>query len=224
MLRRVLVPLIFGLAGAAVLISLGVWQLQRLEWKEGILAERAAKLNAPDSPLPADPSEEADQYRPIEVTGRLGEGAIRVLVSPKFLGAGYRIVSPLLVGERRILLDRGFLPLETPLPPPTYGTFTFRGHILWPDDATSSTPEPDLGRNIWFARDVAAMAAALNTEPVLMVLREDPPYGSPLTALEVDLTNIPNDHLQYAITWFSLAAIWAGMTAFYLSRSARKMG
>jgi surfeit locus 1 family protein len=72
--------------------------------------------------------------------------------------------------------------------------------------------------NIWFARDVPAMAAALGTDPVLVVQRERTELGSPISPLPVDTSAIPNDHLQYAITWFSLAAVWSAMTFFFLRR------
>ena len=90
-----------------ILISLGTWQLRRLEWKEGVLAAIEARIDAPAEALPAAPSEDPDQYLPVEVTGEVGDEVIRVLVSRKFYGAGYLIISPLDLGDRTILLDRG---------------------------------------------------------------------------------------------------------------------
>ncbi len=76
--------------------------------------------------------------------------------------------------------------------------------------------------NIWFARDIAELAAQLHTEPVLIIARSD--TGDGIEPLPVDTAAIPNDHLQYAITWFSLAAVWLGMTAFLLWRIKRHAG
>ena len=73
-------------------------------------------------------------------------------------------------------------------------------------------------RYIWFARDVDAMAAALNTKPILIVAREVSFHDGDVTPFPVDTTRIPNDHLQYAITWFSLAAIWLAMTFYFVQR------
>lgn len=84
----------------------------------------------------------------------------------------------------------------------------------------SFTPEPDKSNNIWFARDVPKMAAALGTEPVLLIAKSKTDPN--VVPLPVDTEGIPNDHLQYAITWFSLALIWAAMTGFFLWRGRAK--
>ena len=68
-MRRTIFILIIGLAGIAVLLSLGTWQVQRLAWKEGILAEIDAKIAGAPTALPL-PSEEAHKYQPVEVSGR----------------------------------------------------------------------------------------------------------------------------------------------------------
>ena len=65
-------------------------------------------------------------------------------------------------------------------------------------------------------RDADAIAAALRTEPTFIVARE--PTGGEIEPMPVDTSAIPNDHLQYAITWFSLAAVWLGMTVYLLWR------
>jgi surfeit locus 1 family protein len=163
----------------------------------------------------------AHQYQPVIATGELGAEYIRVLVSQKQVGAGYRIISPLTVGDRRVLVDRGFILVEDPLPALPTGPVTFTGNLLWPAEMDSFIPAPDLGKNIWFARDLPAMAAALNTEPVLIVARQGPDGGT-ITPLPIDGAGIPNDHLNYAITWYSLAIVWLGMTGFLLWRIRRQ--
>jgi surfeit locus 1 family protein len=163
-----------------------------------------------------------DQYMPVVVEGRFDAAALHVLVGVKDLGAGYRLIQPFETDGRRILVDRGFIALEAKDAPRAAAAVTLEGNLHWPDEISSSTPEPDLGRNIWFARDVPAMAAALGTEPVMVVVRRQTPGAqAQITPLPVDSSAIPNDHLQYIVTWFSLAAIWVIMTGYFLWRSRR---
>lgn len=214
--------IIFGLGGTAILISLGVWQVQRLAWKQGVLADIETRIAADPVPLPAELSPEADAYLPVTVSGTLRTDYLQVLVSQKNVGAGYRIVRPMVLEEGDILIDLGFVTTENAdglrfeEGPPLQIT----GNLQWPQEVDGFTPAPDLENNIWFARDVDAMAEALGTRPILVVRREAPDLGEPLSPLPVDTSAIPNDHLQYAITWFSLAAIWLCMTLFFLRRPA----
>ncbi|AJE45949.1 SURF1 family protein [Celeribacter indicus] len=209
-------PLAIGLIGCAILIALGTWQLRRLEWKQGVLAEIEAEIGAEPVALPED-IDPSMKYLPVRVAGVIGEEELHVLVSRKQIGAGYLIVAPFTTEDgRRVLLDRGFVgDMEKDAERET-GAATVTGNLHWPDDMNSSTPSPDLGRNIWFGRDIPAMAAALGTEPVLIVAREA--TGPGIEPMPVGTEGIPNDHLQYAITWFSLAAVWLGMTLFLLWR------
>jgi surfeit locus 1 family protein len=213
----ILVPLVFGIAGVAVLLGLGKWQLDRLAWKEALLADIEARIAADPVPLPGAVAPEADRYLPVVATGEIGEEALRVLVSRKQVGPGYRLISGFETGGRRVLLDRGFVPVDAEIPLPV-GEVTVTGNLHWPDDRLSSTPENDVAGNIWFARDIAQMAGVLGTQPVLVVAREMSPPEAGVTPLPVDTGHIPNDHLNYAITWFSLAAIWAAMTGVFIWR------
>ncbi|MEL7175183.1 MAG: SURF1 family protein [Pseudomonadota bacterium] len=219
MTARLIFPLLLGFIGAAILIALGVWQMQRLEWKQGILAEIDAQISGPAIVLPIDPDPEADRYAPVELTGTIERPEIPVLVSVKRVGPGYRLIVPFETEGRRILLDQGFIPLEAKDAERPTGEVTIRGNLHWPDEIDSYTPENDLDANIWFSRDVPTLAAALDTEPLLVIAatQTDPS----VTPLPVDSSAIPNDHLNYAVTWFSLAAVWLGMTAFLVSRIRR---
>ncbi len=217
-MARYLIPLIFGLAGIAVLVSLGVWQTNRLAWKEGVLADIEARIAAEPVALPSDLDPDTDRYLPVEVGGTVGDKALRVLVSQKTVGAGYRVISALDMGGRRILLDRGFIKVAQEIPAAPKGEVVVRGNVHWPDDRNSSTPENDVDGNTWFARDLEQMAGVLNTEPLLVVARETSFSDAPVTPLPVDTGNIPNDHLEYAVTWFGLAVIWAVMSGYFLWR------
>lgn len=221
---RILFFLIFGLCGAAILLALGNWQVQRLDWKRGILGEIDARIAEAPVALPVDPDYAADQYLAVTAAGRILPGGHRVLVSAKRLGPGHRIISPFEVSDgRRILLDRGFVSVDTTadIAVPEQGV-TVTGNLLWPDEIDRFTPPPEIDDGLWFARDVPALAAVLDTEPVMLVAARIDPADPVVAPMPVDSSAIPNDHLQYAITWFSLAAIWLAMSAYFLRRPTRR--
>lgn len=223
MTRSMILPLLFGIAGTAVLIWLGVWQLQRLEWKLGVIAEIEARIVDAPVAIPAAPDPARDQYLPVEAAGRITGDEAHVLVSVKGIGPGYRIVSAFETAEgRRVLLDRGFIRETAKDATRPAGAATVTGNLHWPDEIDRFTPAPDLDGNIWFARDIPALAEALGTEPVMMVLRETSETAPPVTPFPVDTSGIPNNHLGYAVQWFGMALVWAGMTAFFLWRIRRR--
>lgn len=226
MLRRIAVPVLIGVVGCAILIALGTWQLRRLEWKEAILAEIDARIAAAPVALPAEVDPEADRYLPVTVTGVLGGQELHVLTSVKDVGPGYRVISALTSGDRRVIVDLGFVPEAEKDASRMAEGVTVTGNLHWPQETDRWTPAPDAGRAIWFARDVAAMAEALGTEPVLVIAREvsGSVSGADLgvTVLPIDSAGIPNDHLNYAITWFSLAAVWAVMAGALVWRAAKR--
>ena len=221
-MRRLALPLLFGITGVAILLSLGVWQMQRLAWKEAALAQIDARIGAMPVDLPAAPNPEADRFLPVTVTGELTGEFVDVLVSRKEFGAGFRVIAVLVAKDgRRVLIDRGFLPEMSRGLPREATALEVTGNLLWPDEVDGFTPAPDAKTGIWFARDLPAMATALHAEPILIVARSD--TGDGIDPMPVDSSAIPNDHLNYAITWFSLAIAWAGMTVLLLWRNRRKV-
>lgn len=220
-MRRYLLPAIFGLAGAALLSGLGLWQLERLAWKEHVLGDIETRIAAAPVALPEAPAPRAHRYLPVRLRGTIGPEALRVLVSRKGVGAGYRLISPFETDGRRVLLDRGFIEVSEEIPAPPEGRVTVTGNLHWPDDRNASTPGNDVAGNTWFARDLGPMAAELDTEPVLVVARKLSRSDGALTPLPVDTAGIPNDHLEYALTWFALAATWLGMTGLFLWRTRK---
>ena len=235
LLPSLIPPLVLGLAGFAVLVSLGLWQLRRLEWKEGVLAQIETQIASPPVALPAHPrppgadrmADPGDLFLSVVVQGWLTGEEVEVLVSTKDQGAGVRVISAFQTPQgRRVLVDRGFLP-ETLRHGPAPGTesgglaeyLSLVGNLNWPDEVDSYTPAPDAKTGLWFARDVSAIAAKLGTEPVLIVARSD--TGGQIQPMPVDTAAIPNDHLGYALQWFGLALVWLGMTAAYLWRITR---
>ncbi|WP_050603197.1 SURF1 family protein [Ruegeria sp. 6PALISEP08] len=216
-MRRILFLLIFGLAGLGVLLWLGIWQMQRLAWKQNVLSEIERRISADPVALPPQVSVGADKYLPVTVSGELEPGEIHVLVSVKHVGAGYRIIQSFSTRDRTILVDRGYIPTTAKQADRLTGPMEITGNLHWPDEIDSYTPEADIEANIWFARDVPNLAAALGAEPVLLIARSETDPN--VTPLPVDTVGIPNDHLQYAITWFGLALVWAAMTGYFLWRS-----
>jgi len=223
-MNRLLFLLIFGITGAAILLALGNWQLQRLAWKEDILARMELRIDETPVPLPDHPDPAGDDYLAVTAKGTILPGELFVLTSMRDAGAGFRVIVPFLMEDgRRVMIDRGFLPEAQRDEVRTLGPVTVTGNLRWPRETDSFTPAPDEGANMWFARDVPLMARALGTEPVLIVASS--PTGPGIEPMPVDTAAIPNDHLQYAITWFSLAAIWVLMTAYFLWRTrARQDG
>ena len=221
MLRKLIGPLIFGIGGVAILLSLGAWQLRRLEWKEGYLAAIEARIADVPGALPVVPLPATDQYLPVSVTGHFGETGLRVLSSMKQIGPGHRLIHRFETGDRSVMVDLGFLRDGTPAPALPAGEVSIRGNIIWPDETDGFTPAPDITGGLWFARDVPAMAAALGTEPVMIVASELSFDMAPVQISPVTTAGIPNDHRNYAITWFSLAAIWLAMTAYLIYRTVR---
>ena len=218
---RWLAPLLFGVLGAAVLGGLGTWQLQRLAWKEGVLAEIASTITAEPVRLTADLDPETQRYLPVMAEGVIGDEELHVLVSQKTKGAGFRIITSFETGDgQRVLLDRGFIRVaEKDAPRQIENPVSLVGNLHVPDDRNNSTPENDPDGNYWFARDIAQMAAILGTEPKLVVARSE--TGPGVEPLPVSTEGIPNDHLEYVVTWFGLMAIWIGMTGYFLYRQSR---
>lgn len=221
-MARFVFPLFLGLGGVAILLWLGFWQVERLAWKEDILAARAEKLGAPPVPLPAVPDPATMSALAVTAQGALGAAELHVLTSGTAAGTGYRVIAPLDTAQGRVMLDLGLLPLSAKDSVPQPGPVSVTGNLIWPDDRNSSTPEPDLDDNIWFARDVGPMAAELNTAPVMIAVRTISPNSGRTTLLPMDNSTIKNDHLEYAITWFSLAAVWAAMTGWWVFRGRNK--
>jgi len=231
------VPALAVIVGVVVLTSLGVWQVQRLQWKEAMLARIAALQGAPPEPLGVVLNRLGDGGRP-----EVGEvDFVRVqTVCPALqqtptlrlyavLGGvmGRRLITacPIQTGRfRTLLVDRGFVPDETPitgaaargpmLDAPVIGV------LRTPPPPGWLTPASDPAKNDWRARSIPAMAQALGAPspaPVFLMLETPRPQsGVPMPAAIP--TDIPNNHLGYALTWFGLAL---GLIGVYLASLLR---
>ncbi|MBO6898285.1 MAG: SURF1 family protein [Shimia sp.] len=218
-MRRLFWPLFFGILGTVVLVSLGTWQLQRMAWKEGVIAEINARIASDPVALPDPIDVERDKYLPVAVSGTITEDEIHLLASTRDAGAVYRLVSAFETDTgRRIMIDRGWIKTADKDAARPAHDVDVVGNLHWPDERDSFTPANDVDGNIWFARDVDQMADVLNTEPVLLIVREDSDQGAIATPLPVDTAALPNNHLEYVLTWYGLAIVWVAMTLYYLRR------
>ncbi|HZT88466.1 MAG TPA: SURF1 family protein [Stellaceae bacterium] len=212
-------PLPTASAAAIVLVclGLGVWQIARLHWKEGLIAAREAALHAAPVPPPASlAAAQALEYRPIAVDGTfLNDKEIDLhAISPGGV-QGYRILTPLrTAGGAVIFVDRGFVPSELRDPArraagQPAGTVHVTGILRLPPAGKPNwfLPDNNPGLNHWFWVDLPAMAAAAGLDraaPFYLDADATPnPGGWPKGGAA--LPELPNNHLQYAITWFALA-------------------
>jgi len=214
----------------AILVSLGGWQLQRLAWKQDLLARIDRLQHA--APAPVAPvlarrakGEDVDFTRVTATCPGLAAAPALELYGLRDGVAGSRLVSAcrLEAGPyRAILVDRGFVADTISARPRADASdrapFTLVGVLRTPDQATFVTPPNQVTANRWYSRDVAAMARALGvTAPAPVFLFAETssnPEWKALVPAPVP-ADIPNRHLEYALTWFGLAgallAVYAAM-------------
>ena len=235
---RFLAALAFTLGGVAILLALMVWQIQRLAWKEGLIATLEARLAEPPMAMPRTLAPETQEFRRVRVTGRFtGEpGAhgfpdVAKLTTVRPWGPGYRVVQPFRAADGSLLLvDRGYVPVAEknkdgraarPTPAPG-GAVEIVAALRWPDDRDFfADPEAGPSDNVWLTREVDRLAPLWGAVPALLVAETPTAVGDWPRPLPVTV-DLPNDHLEYAITWGSLAAIWAVMGGLLVYREARR--
>lgn len=216
--RRGVFALVIGLGGVALLVGLGLWQTQRLFEKQAALAALEARQALEPLFVEGDETLTEHNYRRAVADGAYaGDGPVaRYLTSMKPFGPGYRVIYPFeLRRGGRVLVDAGYIRIDADIPTPPEGPQGLTGVLHWPQERGAFTPEPRLSENLFFAREVAQMAAALDAAPVMIVLEQNESRTPIAIPPEIKL---PNSHLVYAITWYSLSLVWAGMTVFYLRR------
>lgn len=227
-----------GLAGVAALLSLMVWQIQRLDWKEGLIATLEERLAAPPLALPETWRPDVQEFRRVTARGRFtgepGTHGFRDaahLTSLRPWGAGYRVIQPFETADGRLLLvDRGYVPLAEkneratavrPTPAPD-GEIALEAVLRWPEGADFfADGAAGLRDNVWLTREAERLAPLWGAEPVLLVAATDTSVGDwPLP--RPPIVDLPNDHLSYAVTWGGLALVWAAMAAALVRRELRR--
>lgn len=225
------------LAALAVLIGLGVWQLQRLEWKRGLIAQIEARTKA--DPITLEEAEalaragQDPSYYRVRVEGRFHHGRERYLYAVSEGRMGWHVITPLetAAGEM-VLIDRGFVPeafrdASTRAAGQIADVTTVTGIVRAPEQQGLFTPDNEPEANRWFWRDLQAMARSMfpggtiEVAPFFVEADKTPVPGGWPEGGQTRL-DIPNNHLQYAITWFLLAAGLVVVYALYLRAQRRR--
>lgn len=222
--RPLLKPTLWFLPMFSVLVGLGTWQVERLHWKLDLIAKIQKNLSAPPLTLSQilKLPEDRAQYRRLVVEGRFDNAKEAYVFGIDKEGKpAFHVLTPLtLRNGKALLVDRGIVPEEKRDPKTRpEGLLDAQQKIIgiWrtPDPAGIFTPKPDLARRIWYSRDVEAIARSDGVElaaPVVIEADAAPvPGGWPKGGQTV--LSLPNNHLQYAITWYLMAL---GLLAVYL--------
>ncbi len=209
--RPLLWPTLIALPAFLILLALGFWQLERREWKLGLIAEMSAQIA--EKPVPLDSlSLRNDRFRPVRVTGRFDHAkeVYWFTIGPGG-EAGYHVLTPLLrEGKYSVLIDRGFVPERLKEPAmrregQIAGEVEIEGLVRYADRRGPFTPADKPEQNIWFTRDPTAMAARTETNPLIFVQAYAPPNPGGWPKAEPPAVTLTNNHLSYALTWFGLA-------------------
>ncbi|MFC5311541.1 SURF1 family protein [Azospirillum rugosum] len=216
-----------------VMLALGTWQVQRLHWKDELIHRVEQRLHAAPAPLPATIADPADfEFRPVTLSGRfLNDKEMRLIARPHQGQVGYEVLTPLerADGAGVVLVNRGFVPMDKrdPATRPdsrVEGPVTLTGMVRLPQPAGWLQPDNRPGADAWMRIDPPVMAASVglpNVAPVVVEALPDPSRGSaPLNGIQPQV-ELPNNHLQYAITWYSLAAT---LIVVYVLSQRRRIG
>ena len=218
------------IAGIAILLVLGTWQVERLQWKEALIAQREARLAALPASLPAAVEDWRDwNFRQVTL-----EGAFRHDLEQLFgvraveNRAGHHVLTPLIRPDgAAVLIDRGWVPAERAHPAARRdGQVEGRARVSGiaryraADRAGWFTPDNQPEARLWYSYDLAALGAAAELDLLPIVVEADAtpnPGGLPLGGRTP--TALANNHLSYAITWYGLAV---GLLAVYIAFSLRR--
>ncbi|MGI2035211.1 SURF1 family protein [Rhizobium panacihumi] len=214
----------------AILLSLGTWQVERLHWKEGLIAKIAERRDAPPVPLSdietAQAKGEDIEFRRVSVSGIFDHAHERHFFATHQGQTGFYVYTPMTLDDGRTLfLNRGFVPYEMKEPGKRAegqmaGEVTLTGYARAKLGAKPSSlvPDNDLPKNIFYWKDIAAMTTSAGLDPARVLpffvdadASVKNPGGFPVGG--VTQFDLPNNHLQYAVTWYGLALALAGVVA-----------
>jgi surfeit locus 1 family protein len=230
--------LIFSIVALALLVSLGTWQVKRLAWKQGLLATIHERIHAAPRPLAdleAQFSKTHDvEYWPVTARGVFLNGSERDFLATLKGASGFFVYTPLRLDDGRFLfVNRGFVPYDRKDPSTrpageVAGEVMVTGLARNPLAAKPSylVPDNNPAENIFYWKDIKAMAATAGLPAGATVLpffvdANDAPNPGGLPVGGVTYINLPNNHFQYALTWYGLAAILAVILATRLWRWKR---
>lgn len=242
-------PTVITFSGLLILLALGTWQMQRLAWKNGLNDTVRARTTADAVPLPAAAEWQGLdldtwEYRPVTTRGRFDhEREVHVFTQisaprGRFNGPGYWVITPFVVeGGGIVMVNRGFVPARfkeaaTRMQGQVTGLQSVVGLFRKPDRQAFFVPDNNYDDNLWYFRDIGAMARASGAKAqgqtfasFILDDKGDPggegaPGGLP-QAGETRLA-FKNDHLQYAITWYALALCLIGVYIAYAWKSRER--
>jgi surfeit locus 1 family protein len=211
-------PTVIALTMMAITIGLGTWQVHRLAWKTDLLAKIAARMNGDAVPLPADISDpQGWAFRHVHLTGHFDPDHTFWLYGRTYDGkAGIHLLVPLVRDQGdAVLVDRGFVPFEQGSALSAYraagGDAEIDGVARLPEPGGLFVPTNQPDKNIWYSVDVPAMAktAQRPLAPVYVAAKSDGSPGWPAATGGTEGTGIRNEHLNYAIFWYSMAVVLA---------------
>lgn len=238
-LHRHFLLLACALIGMGLLSGLGVWQLQRLAWKETVLAQISARRDALPQALPpqkdwAKVNPDDYDYRHVIMRGVFDHARESFLFRASATGAagegpGYEVLTPLALDDGgTVIVNRGFAPAELKEPArraagQVAGEVTISGLMRRPEARNAFTPADEPDKNLWFTRDPAALAAHWGLQGVapFSVDADTTPNPGGWPKGGATVMKIPNNHLAYALTWFALATTLAAVTAVFIAKRER---
>ncbi|KAF0137491.1 MAG: surfeit locus 1 family protein [Xanthobacteraceae bacterium] len=244
--RSLVLPGLFAALVLGMLFSLGTWQLSRLAWKQGLVAQVDARSKAPAIPLAGREawgrmSADRDDYRRVIVTGRFRHEAEAYLyhvagdsrrADPgRPQGQGYFVMTPLVLANGdTVIVNRGFVPLDKRDPATraegqVSGEVAVTGLVRYPEPRGAFSAVDDPARRLFYTRDLVAMARAMGlntrlTAPFSIDADDTPVAGGLPRGGETRLT-FANRHLEYALTWFGLALTLIGVFAAFAIQRLR---
>jgi len=231
-LARPVVLLAACALACAGFVALGIWQVQRLAWKEALIARVERNVHATPVPAPARADwpeiTPEDEYRRVKAQGRFDFAHEVLVAATTELGAGYWVLTPLRTGEGTwLFVNRGFVPPEQRGQVPqgqAEGEVVGLLRFTEPGGRFLQANVPAAGR--WYSRDVVSIAAAQGLTGAVAPFFLDE-VASPGTAARwprpgLTVLRFPNDHLVYALTWFALAAMMAAAFGYVLLDDRRR--
>jgi surfeit locus 1 family protein len=235
--RGIVIPAILTLVGLIVLVGLGTWQLERKAWKEDLIARLEARLQAAPTELPPRAEWEQEEFRRVSFPAEFlhAEEALVYTAGsslrPDVSGPGYWIFTPArLSGGSLVVVNRGFAPAgredpKTRSEGQVPGVVDIVGFMRWPEERGTFTPNDDPAKNLWYVRDPEAMAAAKRWGKVapFYIDQEGPVPSGGLPRPGAIRASLPNNHLQYAITWYGLAVALAVIFAIWMRGRTRRI-
>lgn len=212
-----------------ILLALGTWQMDRMEWKRALIAERSQRLSAPPLILPAAIAQpEAIEFRRVQVSGRfLNDRELYLGNRPRRGQPGYHVVTPLQRADGSVVLvDRGWVPLDRKLPQSRAdgqidGTATVQGIARAARAPGIFTPKNQEEANFWFYIDPPSMGRRADLRAVLPVYIEagQQPNKGGLPVGGLTEAGLTDNHLQYALTWYALAIV---LTVIYVLKAMKQ--